>query len=124
VDSIHVTQLTTQWHRFGDQRIDIVDDFTRLTLDTIALCTFSHRFNSFYSESAPPFVQAMSRSLKAAGLKTRRLPGTSWLYRATDQEFEEDVALQHSIADEVGRTRDRRDMMLTPIVGQRKEGKR
>lgn len=43
----------------------------------------------------------MSRSLKAAGGKSRRLPGTSWLYRATDKEFEEDVALQHSIADEV-----------------------
>jgi cytochrome P450/NADPH-cytochrome P450 reductase len=93
--------LTTQWHRFGDQRIDVVDDFTRLTLDTIALCTFSHRFNSFYSETAPPFVEAMSRSLKAAGLKTRRLPGTSWLYRSTDKQFEEDVALQHSIADKV-----------------------
>jgi cytochrome P450/NADPH-cytochrome P450 reductase len=119
-----VSHLTIQWHRFGDQRIDVVDDFTRLTLDTIALCTFSHRFNSFYSESAPPFVQAMSRSLKAAGLKTRRLPGTSWLYRATDKEFEEDVALQHSIADEVGSTRDRKKIMLTPIVGERAEGKR
>ena len=66
----------------------------------------------------------MSRSLKAAGLKTRRLPGTSWLYRATDKEFEEDVALQHSIADEVGSTRDRKKIMLTPIVGEREEGQR
>ena len=30
--------------------IDVAGDMTRLTLDTIGLCAFSYRFNSFYSE--------------------------------------------------------------------------
>jgi hypothetical protein len=35
--------------RFGPEYvIDPVDDFTRLTFDTAALCTMSYRFNSFY----------------------------------------------------------------------------
>ena len=34
-------------HRFGPQhKIDPAEDFTRLTLDTIALCSMSHRYAS------------------------------------------------------------------------------
>ena len=36
---------------------------TRLTLDTIALCGFGYRFNSFYRDTPHPFVQAMVRTL-------------------------------------------------------------
>jgi cytochrome P450/NADPH-cytochrome P450 reductase len=92
---------TRQWHRFSNARVDVVSDFTRLTLDTIALCTFSHRFNSFYFETTAPFVTAMARSLKASGMKLRRLPGTGWLHREADKQYAEDIKLQHEIADGV-----------------------
>ena len=36
---------------------------TRLTLDTIALCGFGYRFNSFYRDTPHPFVEAMVRVL-------------------------------------------------------------
>ena len=36
---------------------------TRLTLDTIALCGFSYRFNSFYRDTQHPFVAAMMSAL-------------------------------------------------------------
>ena len=40
-------QLLLKWERQGPgQRIDVVDNMTRLTLDTIALCAFDYRFNS------------------------------------------------------------------------------
>jgi cytochrome P450/NADPH-cytochrome P450 reductase len=101
--ALYALQLTAhlQWHRFEGQKVDVVHDFTKLTLDAIALCTFSHRFNSFYSEDPPAFVGAMARSLKASGLKTRRLPGTGWAYRQTDKQTAADIKLQHDIADQV-----------------------
>jgi hypothetical protein len=43
----------------------------------------------------------MARSLKESGLRIRRLPGTSMFYRNTDRQYEEDIKLQHHIADEV-----------------------
>ncbi|KAJ9093885.1 hypothetical protein QFC21_006258 [Naganishia friedmannii] len=94
-------QLIKKWQRFGDAKIDVVSDFTKLTLDTIALCTFSYRFNSFYAENPPPFVEAMARSLKQSGLRIRRLPGTSMFYRSADRQYNADIKLQHIIADEV-----------------------
>jgi cytochrome P450/NADPH-cytochrome P450 reductase len=46
------TQLVFKWERFGSEhRIDPTDDFTRLALDTIALCSMHYRINSFYSVS-------------------------------------------------------------------------
>ncbi|WP_340054998.1 bifunctional cytochrome P450/NADPH--P450 reductase [Corynebacterium parakroppenstedtii] len=61
-------QLVLKWERLNKGTpIDVTSDFTRLTLDTIALCSFSYRFNSFYSESLHPFVQAMVGALIEAG---------------------------------------------------------
>jgi cytochrome P450/NADPH-cytochrome P450 reductase len=45
-------QLMLKWERLGPAaRIDVSDNATRLTLDTIALCSFSYRFNSLYREA-------------------------------------------------------------------------
>ncbi|KAJ9108226.1 hypothetical protein QFC19_002473 [Naganishia cerealis] len=77
-------QLIQKWQRFGDAKIDVVSDFTKLTLD-----------------NPPPFVLAMSRTLKEAGQRVRRLPGTSMFYRGADRQLEEDIGLQHHIADDV-----------------------
>ena len=88
-------QLCLKWERLNpDEPIDVTADMTRLTLDTIALCGFSYRFNSFYRDSQHPFVAAMmecvatrprrgsacsrSRSRPAAGLS-----GGSWPKQAT-----------------------------------------
>lgn len=61
-------QLVLKWARKGPEyRIPVTGDFTRLTLDTIALCAMDYRFNSFYDEKMHPFVDAMNNSLKAAG---------------------------------------------------------
>jgi len=48
------TQLVFKWERFGpENRIDPTDDFTRLALDTIALCSMHYRINSFYTVGGP-----------------------------------------------------------------------
>lgn len=46
-------QLLAKWERLApDGEIDVVADMARLTLDTIALCGFDYRFNSFYQEDS------------------------------------------------------------------------
>jgi cytochrome P450 / NADPH-cytochrome P450 reductase len=56
------SQLMLKWARQGpDHKILASEDFSRLTLDTIALCTMDYRFNSFYTDDMHPFVQAMNR---------------------------------------------------------------
>lgn len=48
-------QLTDKWTRLnpGDE-VDVPASMTALTLDTIALCGFDYRFNSFYRDTPPP----------------------------------------------------------------------
>ncbi|KAF3015030.1 hypothetical protein E8E14_009804 [Neopestalotiopsis sp. 37M] len=53
-----VSQLVLKWARFGSgEPFDLQEEFTRLTMDTIALCAMGTRFNSFYREELHPFVQ-------------------------------------------------------------------
>jgi cytochrome P450 / NADPH-cytochrome P450 reductase len=60
------SQLVMKWARKGSEyRIPLTDDFTRLTLDTIALCAMDYRFNSFYQDEMHPFVEAMNNTLQA-----------------------------------------------------------
>ena len=54
------TQLMQKWERLNPgEPVDVTADMTRLTLDTIALCGFGYRFNSFYRDTMHPFVEAM-----------------------------------------------------------------
>src|SRR5262245_25045689 len=57
-------QLVLKWERLNaDDEIDVTHDMTSLTLDTIGLCGFDYRFNSFYREGNHPFVHAIGRAL-------------------------------------------------------------
>ncbi|MCX6048868.1 MAG: cytochrome P450, partial [Chloroflexi bacterium] len=95
-------QLLLKWERQGpNQRIDVADNMTRLTLDTIALCAFDYRFNSFYEKDLHPFVGAMVRALDEAGARTRRLPLQNRLMLITRRQYDEDVLTMHQIADEL-----------------------
>ena len=61
------SQMFLRWERFGPNAvIDVADNMTRLTLDTIALCAFEYRFNSFYQDEMHPFVGAMVSAIISA----------------------------------------------------------
>ena len=95
-------QLLLKWERQGpEQRIDVVDNMTRLTLDTIALCAFDYRFNSFYQKDMHPFVGAMVRALAEAGERGRRLPLQNRLMLITRRQYDEDIRFMHQIANEL-----------------------
>src|SRR3954469_25604755 len=81
-------QLMQKWERLNpDDTVDVPADMTRLTLDTIALCGFNYRFNSFYRDTPHPFVVAMLGVLEAAQAQTRELPIQRTLNRRRAREM-------------------------------------
>lgn len=119
------TQLTLKWARYGPEaQIVVTDDFTRLTLDTLALCSMGYRFNSYYSSTLHPFVEAMGDFLVEAGNKSRRLPLPGVFFRARDQKFNDDIEVLRSTAREVLESRKaeggggtRRDLLTAMLEG-------
>jgi cytochrome P450 / NADPH-cytochrome P450 reductase len=105
-------QLMLKWERFGPAAaIDVADDMTRLTLDTIALCAFDYRFNSFYRDDMHPFVAAMGEALDEAGKRTRRPAAVNRLLRGHERRYQADLAVLRAVADQLIAER-RRDPQL------------
>ncbi len=100
VDIAH--QMFVKWERFGASAvIDVADNMTRLTLDTIALCAFDYRFNSFYQNEMHPFVAAMVDALEEAGQRGRRPGVVTNLMVGTRRRYEADQALLAKVAEQL-----------------------
>lgn len=94
-------QLVKKWERLNaDDEIDVVHDMTALTLDTIGLCGFDYRFNSFYREDYHPFVGALVRSLETI-MMTRGIPLEGLFMRARRADMAADVAFMNNMVDEI-----------------------
>ena len=103
-------------------------DMTRLTLDTIALCGFGYRFNSFYRDTPHPFVQAMVRTLSESQARARQLPIQTRLKIRAQRQVEEDQAFMDDLVDrliaerraqgDAGDTTDLLGRMLTGVDRQ------
>jgi cytochrome P450 / NADPH-cytochrome P450 reductase len=93
-------QLVKKWQRLnpGDE-INVPADTTRLTLDTIGLCGFGYRFNSFYRERPHPFVEAMTRCLVEAMDRTSRLPVQDRVSVREHRQFDADVQSMNALVD-------------------------
>ncbi|ANY65848.1 NADPH--cytochrome reductase [Paenibacillus sp. BIHB 4019] len=95
-------QLILKWARLNPQdSVDVADDMTRLTLDTIGLCGFNYRFNSFYREDHAPFVQSMVRALNEAMLRGSRMKIQNMLMIKTKRRFEEDIQTMFTLVDKI-----------------------
>jgi cytochrome P450/NADPH-cytochrome P450 reductase len=123
-DDMHdvAVQLAMKWARHGpDAPIHVSDDFTRLTLDTIALCAMDYRFNSYYHDEMHPFIEAMANFLTESGNRARRaLP--SIFYRDADQKYKDDIDLLRDTAEDVLKARkanptDRKDLLTAMLDG-------
>ncbi|MEH2475854.1 cytochrome P450/NADPH-cytochrome P450 reductase [Nitrobacteraceae bacterium AZCC 2161] len=94
-------QLVKKWERLNaDEEIDVVHDMTALTLDTIGLCGFEYRFNSFYRRDYHPFVESLVRSLETI-MMTRGLPLESLWMQKRRRDLAGDVAFMNSMVDEI-----------------------
>jgi cytochrome P450 / NADPH-cytochrome P450 reductase len=94
-------QLVKKWERLNaDEEIDVVHDMTALTLDTIGLCGFDYRFNSFYRRDYHPFVESLVRSLETI-MMTRGLPLEGLWMQKRRKTLAEDVAFMNKMVDEI-----------------------
>ena len=91
-------QLVAHWRRARGP-VDVVGDMTRLTLDTISLCGFDHRFRSFDRPALDPFLLCLGRALQETVDGLRRppfvLPYEAWKRR----RFDADVAAMFAVVD-------------------------
>ncbi|MDQ0656654.1 bifunctional cytochrome P450/NADPH--P450 reductase [Paenibacillus sp. W2I17] len=95
-------QLVNKWARLNsNDTIDVADDMTRLTLDTIGLCGFNYRFNSFYRQDHSPFIESMVRALNEAMQKSSRLKIQNLLMVKTKRQFQEDIQTMFSLVDQI-----------------------
>jgi cytochrome P450 / NADPH-cytochrome P450 reductase len=94
-------QLVKKWERLNaDEEIDVVHDMTALTLDTIGLCGFDYRFNSFYRRDYHPFVGSLVRSLETI-MMIRGLPMENWWMQKRRRDLAGDVTSMNKMVDEI-----------------------
>ncbi|MBY0095860.1 cytochrome P450 [Mesobacillus maritimus] len=95
-------QLVQKWARQNpNEGIDVPDNMTRLTLDTIGLCGFNYRFNSFYQKEHNPFIISMVNSLDEAMHQSVRLPIQNKLSISKKKQYESDIKSMFSLVDEL-----------------------
>ncbi|MEH7155952.1 cytochrome P450 [Neobacillus drentensis] len=95
-------QLIQKWSRLNsDESIDVPEDMTRLTLDTIGLCGFNYRFNSFYREKSHPFITSMASALDEAMNQSNRLGIQDKLMVKTKRQFNQDIHTMVSLVDRI-----------------------
>ncbi|CAF1196954.1 unnamed protein product [Rotaria sp. Silwood1] len=116
------SQLILRWERFPGE-IDVCDNFTRLTLDTIALCSFNYRFNSFYQNKMHRFIEAMINVLIESGRRAQRFSLQNTLMVTTTRWYNNEIAYLHSLCDEIIKQRrehpnDVKDLLNRMINGK------
>ncbi|MEV0370819.1 cytochrome P450 [Streptomyces sp. NPDC050636] len=79
--------------------VDVADDMTRMTLDTIGLAGFGFDFESFARDTPHPFVESMVRCLQWSMTKFARKSGTD--HSEEDAAFRVDADYLASVVDEV-----------------------
>ena len=118
-------QLVKKWERLNvDDEIDVVHDMTALTLDTIGLCGFDYRFNSFYRRDYHPFVESLVRSLETI-MMIRGLPMENLWMQKRRRDLAGDVAFMNKMVDEIVAERrrnaqaagDKKDMLGAMMTG-------
>ncbi|KAI9727399.1 MAG: hypothetical protein M1834_008405 [Cirrosporium novae-zelandiae] len=125
-DEMHdvASQLTMKWARHGPSYvIPVSDDFTRLTLDTLALCTMGYRFNSYYHEEMHPFITAMGDFLSESGNRSMRPSIVNPFYRQSQRKYDADIAILRKTSDDVIKARrqspnDRKDLLNSMLNGR------
>lgn len=119
-----LTQLVLKWARYGpNYRIDAADDFTRLTLDSIAICAMDTRFNSFYTEGVHPFVTAMQEVLLEAGRRSIRPSFVKRFMQSAEKKYAADIEILQStalkiVADKRANPTDKKSLVNTMLNGK------
>lgn len=101
------SQLCLKWERMNaDDEIDVVHDMTALALDTIGVCGFDYRFNSFYRRDYHPFIEALTRTLETSMVQ-RGLPFEKTFLKKRLDQLKQDVGYMNKLVDDIIRERRR-----------------
>ncbi|MFE7169338.1 cytochrome P450 [Streptomyces sp. NPDC057616] len=94
-------RLIASWDRAArtGQPVDVPEDMTRMTLDTIGLAGFGYDFGSFGRSEPHPFVESMVRCLEWSMHRLARTPGQD--HSAADAAFRDDAAYLAQVVDDV-----------------------
>jgi cytochrome P450/NADPH-cytochrome P450 reductase len=116
-------QLMLKWERLNaDEDIDVVRDMTGLALDTIGLCGFDYRFNSFYREDFHPFIDALNRTLETC-MNFKGIPFERALKSKNIKQMDNDVAFMNELVDQIIKERRRgggqqKDLLNFMLAGE------
>jgi cytochrome P450 / NADPH-cytochrome P450 reductase len=92
-------QLVAKWERQAGTDVLVADDMTRLTLDSIAIAGFGHRFDSFARDELDSFLLALGRALEESLARITRLPVGNRLARRAERQFAADIAEMNALVD-------------------------
>jgi len=99
-------QLVSKWERLNpDDEVEVTTEMTSLTVDTIGLCGFDYRFNSFYHDGDHPFVNSMASALGITMDQMRDLPLEHLFRKTRDEKLQGDVSCMNGIVDGIIRER-------------------
>jgi cytochrome P450/NADPH-cytochrome P450 reductase len=102
-----------------------------MAFDTIGLCSFSYRYNSFYLAEPHPFAQQMAEVLIESGRRANRTSIESYLRVFSAQKNKENVEAMWKLCDELVAERkahpqpDSKDLLNTmlnvtdPVTGEK-----
>jgi len=95
-------QMMSRWSQLNaNDEIDVPDDMVRLTLDTIGLCGFDYRFNSFSRDEPHPFIESMLVALQEAIDRAVALPMVHAMNVGRRQRYEKHIDNLKTIVDQV-----------------------
>lgn len=106
--------------------MDLGSDFTRLTLDTVALTCLDFRFNSFYrNDSLHPFVQNVDAVLAEAAKRSTLPDFARFLRFRADQKFKKSTKYLFQVCQDMidgrrrrGEAESRKDVLSALVFGR------
>ena len=92
-------QLIAKWTDLAGQDVVIADDMTRLTLDSIAIAGFGHRFDSFAHDEIDPFLESLASALGESLNVITRLPIQQKFAKRSTAQFNADIVAMNTLVD-------------------------
>lgn len=92
-------QLVAKWEKHQGEDLAVADDMTRLTLDSIAIAGFGHRFDSFARPDLDPFLESLGSALGESLNIITRLPIQNRFAKKAQRRFDEDIAAMNALVD-------------------------
>lgn len=118
-------QMMARWSQLNaNDEIDVPADMVRLTLDTIGLCGFDYRFNSFSREEPHPFIESMLVALQESIDRATSIPMMHALNVGRRNSYEKHVENLKTVVDSViaerkadGGNTDAKDLLSLMLTG-------